>query len=211
MVMVKIAFIYRIINLITNQIYIGQCVDIKSRLRRYKNNHCKEQKLIYGSISKYKWENHKFEIIKTLNNVSEEEINKTETYYIELYKSWWYDYPETGLNILKYHNSRKNIPHSDYTKNLISKKLIGRNLTEETKRKISTLFKGNRPNQVKIYQFDLNGNFIKEYNSIVEASENTGICMHSIQSCSIGKYKRGGKFYWSRSIDNNKYKKDEFE
>ena len=40
-------YIYKVTNLITNQIYVGQTMNFDSRLKDYKNNRSKEQKQIY--------------------------------------------------------------------------------------------------------------------------------------------------------------------
>jgi len=48
----------------------------------------------------------------------------------------------------------------------------------------------------KILQFDLEGNFIKEWKSITEAGKNTNTNRVSISYCASGKQKRAGSFIW---------------
>lgn len=53
-------------------------------------------------------------------------------------------------------------------------------------------------NAVKVNQYDLNLNFIKEYSSISEAARmNKGVYSCSIRECCIGKRKSAGGYIWS--------------
>lgn len=54
---------------------------------------------------------------------------------------------------------------------------------------------------LKVYQYSLNGDFIKEYNSAREASENNNLDMVSIISCCNEKLLSCGKYIWSRTTD----------
>ena len=47
-----------------------------------------------------------------------------------------------------------------------------------------------------IMQFDLSGNFIKEYNSLNEASKETKISAGNISSCTSNKYKQTHGYIW---------------
>lgn len=47
-----------------------------------------------------------------------------------------------------------------------------------------------------VYQYDKNGLFISEYNSIKEASESTGVKKQNIGACASGKYASSGGFIW---------------
>lgn len=53
------------------------------------------------------------------------------------------------------------------------------------------------PISVSVKQYDLNNNFIKEYESANIASEETGICYSSIKKCRAGKQKKAGNFIWT--------------
>lgn len=48
----------------------------------------------------------------------------------------------------------------------------------------------------KINQYDLNGNFIKEWDSLFKASKSLGICKSGICQCCNGKYKTSNGFIW---------------
>jgi group I intron endonuclease len=56
-------FIYKLTNPI-GQYYIGQTKNLDNRMQRYKDLDCKSQKLIYTSLVRYGFENHKLEILK---------------------------------------------------------------------------------------------------------------------------------------------------
>lgn len=58
------------------------------------------------------------------------------------------------------------------------------------------LFGIDSPKHTKIYQYDLNGNFIKTWNYIKEASETLNICQSNISLCCIGSYKSAGGYIW---------------
>ena len=55
----------------------------------------------------------------------------------------------------------------------------------------------NHPMSKKVKQYDLLGNFIKEYESASLASEETNICYMSIKKCRCGKQKTAGGFIWT--------------
>ena len=53
-----------------------------------------------------------------------------------------------------------------------------------------------RGNGRKIYQYDLNGNILKLWNSLTEASKELGIYCSDIASCCRNKLKTAGKYIW---------------
>jgi hypothetical protein len=91
----------------------------------------------------------------------------------------------------------KGLTASDETKRKISESLKGNNRhlghhhIEETKKKISE--KGNRKT---VLQFTKDGQFIKEYPSVREASKQNGIRSSSISNCCLGRNKSAGGFVW---------------
>lgn len=187
-------YIYKIINSLTNQVYIGQAINLKKRIYRYKVLDCVNQKLIYQSLKKYGWEAHRLEILEVADSKL---LNNLETKYIKEHNTCWYNNPEYGLNILSIHSTRKGIPHSSETKNKLSICFKGRRLSDETKKKMSESRKGKMYNAVKVYQFTKEGEFVKEYPSITSAFENTKINITSIHRCINKKMHTAGGFKWS--------------
>jgi hypothetical protein len=45
-------------------------------------------------------------------------------------------------------------------------------------------------NNRKVAQYDINGNYIKTYNSTNEASKETNVSQSSISMCALGRYKQ---------------------
>lgn len=66
---------------------------------------------------------------------------------------------------------------------------------------IQHAYKNGLGNQIKVIQYDLDGNYINEFNSISEASRETGICLVSIAYCISGKYKKAGGFKWIKKLN----------
>ena len=59
----------------------------------------------------------------------------------------------------------------------------------------------NNHNAQAIQQYDKDGNFIKEYSTITEASKATGTCLSKITAVAKGKRKTAGGFVWKYSSD----------
>lgn len=86
--------IYKIENLITHHIYIGQSVDIITRWRRHRDDAKNENKdyPLYRAIRKYGIENFSFEIIEECQR---EELNDKEKYWIQYFDSYKNGYNQT--------------------------------------------------------------------------------------------------------------------
>ena len=68
----------------------------------------------------------------------------------------------------------------------------GHTVSEEGKKHLSEL------NSEEVYQYDLNGNLIKKYDSIIEASKETGACRTKISSCCNGDRLTAGGYIWRK-------------
>ena len=88
------------------KIYIGQSVNLKRRLKDYKANLAKDQKLLNYSFLKYGFKNHKFEIIHICNI---EELSVLERYYQILFNC----VGSNGLNSLLV-NEKQSYIHNKY-------------------------------------------------------------------------------------------------
>lgn len=160
--------IYKVTNP-KGKIYIGQSINIENRFKQYKmiDKSCIGPKL-FNSLIKYGYENHIFEIIEECN--LEELDNKEFTH------------------------KQKILKNSNWEQVLFLqlKDKQGGNRSQETKEKIRISSMGK--NSKIIYQFDLEGNFIKEWNSIVEAEKVYG---KGIKSNLVGKTLTAGGYIWS--------------
>lgn len=134
--------IYCHTNKLNGKKYIGQTK--QSLERRFENGKAyKNCVLFYNAIQKYGWENFEYEILET--NLSLEDANVREAYYISLYGL---TDPQKGYNI---YTGGKNFKHiiTEETKKKISetKKGVpswnkGIPMKEETKEKLSKINKG---------------------------------------------------------------------
>lgn len=138
-------YIYILISPI-GKVYVGQTCCVKTRWREYLGlyNKVKPQRHLWPALMGYGPENFIFKIVDICN--SQEELNKKEQYYINLYNSHKREY---GYN-LKFADPHGK--HSEETKILISKNIpdqsgknnvfYGKNHTEKTKRYLSNQKKG---------------------------------------------------------------------
>lgn len=70
----------------------------------------------------------------------------------------------------------------------------GKHHTEETKKKLSEANKGKGTK--KVLQYTIEGEFVKEWPSIVEIQRELGVCGQNISSCCRGKVKTIKGFIW---------------
>ena len=89
--------IYKITNLINNQCYIGQSINIEKRWTQEKRRAFKDNDLDYNTLlsqafRKYGVENFSFEI---LEECQKEELDEKEIYYISKYNSYFNGYNQT--------------------------------------------------------------------------------------------------------------------
>lgn len=109
-------------------------------------------------------------------------------------------------NHIKGDNRVENLEWVTYQYNSIHS-YLDNNRLESTKKwceKVQPL--GAKASQKKVVQYDLNGNFIAEYNSHREASEKTGVCRSSITRCCTGNRKTAGGYKWNY-LESSKTKK----
>ena len=126
----------------SNNIYIGQSIDIVRRFNVYKKLICKTQIKLYRSFLKYGVENHKFEVIE---ECSINFLNERERYWQEYYDV----IGKKGLNCQLTNSKDKKMIVSNETKDKLRKASLGQNncnfgkqRPEETRIKISLSNKG---------------------------------------------------------------------
>ena len=98
-----------------------------------------------------------------------------------------------GNQYAKGNKNRLGKKHSDETKMKIGLKSKGRKHSDETIKKIRDKLK----NSKKVYQYDLDNNFIKEYPSGRAAGIETGCSINGISACCNNKQIQSGGFIWS--------------
>jgi group I intron endonuclease len=216
-----ISGIYKITNP-EGKIYIGQSSNIEKRWKTYKRlEDVKTQPKLYESLKKYGWENHKWEILESCNN----DKNNKEEYYILLYNSYSlglnssnrskgpsFQTNETRQKIgLKNKKPKPNSggkgkpkpPRTKEHKQNISKSLKGYKQTEQHKLNKSKAMIGVKIPGKKVLQYDLEGNFIKEWETARQA------CLffnpkdlNGISACCLGKQKTAFGYKWKYKIIN---------
>jgi group I intron endonuclease len=96
--------IYKHTNKLNSKCYIG-ITKLKVEKRWKKGNGYKSQKIFYGAIKKYGWENFEHKIIDVVN--SWEEALKKESYYIKLYNSIKNGYNSSQFGNFDYKKDKK--------------------------------------------------------------------------------------------------------
>lgn len=213
--------IYCIRNQKNNNLYIGSSINIT---KRWNSHLCELRKNIHHcnylqrSFNKYGESTFIFNIIE---ECSIEELLIREQYFIDLLNPRYNICKiagnsigikrsnETKLKLSSSHKGQKawnkGIPATEEQKRnasiLRKGKISGvkdKKWSEEAKKKASKNRKGKllHDNRIKVLQFSLEGDFIKEFNSISEAEKTTNT--KGIYQVLKGKYKQANKFLWKR-------------
>ncbi len=198
-----ITYIYTLSDMYGNVRYIGKTNNVKKRL----NDHILESKKEKRSY-KNRWVSSLLKkgfkpFIEILDEVPSNEWEYWEIFYISLFKSW-------GFSLVNRTIGGNGTGHG------INNPNYGRKLSEEHKNKCSLKLKGvNNPFYGKthsnetlmklwkpILQYDMSGNFIKEWKSIKDAEKT--LKLSTISSCCHNKLISVGNFIW-KFKENNDY------
>jgi group I intron endonuclease len=180
--------IYCIENITNNKLYIGSSYNIGARWKQHlyalKNNK-HHSNYLQNSWNKYGAGNF---IFKVLEYCDIDSLLKKEQDYIDFNHS---DTIAYGYNLCPVAGSPLGMKHSEETKNKMSKN--------------STWSK-------PILQFDINGIFIKEWNSAAEAHDKAGFSQTCIRKVCLGISKQHKNFIWKYKAapgeeGTSKYKK----
>lgn len=216
--------IYKITNIKNNKCYIGQSINIEKRFYAYKELACSGQPKIYNALKKYNINNFKFEIIFKLKKINIELLNKLEIAYISYYNSNknGYNIQSGGKNSLHTIETKNKISisrtgkcvglkFSEERKKNISESNLGKKISNESKLKMREAKLGKKHSKEhlkkmsinnigkhskKILQFNKNGEFIKEWDSLSNAGKELNILISSISQCCSGNSKTAGKYIW---------------
>jgi group I intron endonuclease len=220
-----ISGIYKITNP-KGYIYIGQSIILEKRKKDYQKLRIKQQPKIFNSISKYSWNNHIWEEIEycSVEYLNEKETYWKQ-YYLDKVEGDWskvlfcdlHDQgtgPKSEETKQKISKSKLGIPlnhgykiseslkgriHSDETLSKMKKprsKNAKQNMNKpKSKNHIINISKGLKK---PVLQYDLQGNFIKEWNGSIDANKELNI---NINSCLRGLAKTSGGFIWRRKTD----------
>lgn len=203
-----------------DKVYIG--ITNQNPLRRWNSGRgYQNQKLFHRAILKYGWDNIRHEIL--LDDLTKEEAYQKEIELIGQYKS---NQKEFGYNVSSGGQGSNNVSPSAETRMKISIALKGKNTwqkgrkaSEETKQKMSAshighygwtkgkpLTKEHREKVAKglskkVWQFSLQGEFIKEWESGILVERTLKISSGHISRSCRGQRKTAGGFIWRYAND----------
>lgn len=213
--------IYMHKNKINGKVYIGQTYT-SLRARFGKNGiGYKGCPIFYNAIQKYGWDNFEHEILE--ENIPNAEIaNEREKFYIALYNSTNGDF---GYNIQIGGNEQTKLAIKVYQYSLTGDFIKEYDSMADAMRelnisngKISDCCKGNRKSaggfmwsyekvdkletykkksrSKPVYQYSLDGKFIRKFDTVTEASKFIGCNSSKINSCCNLKIKTSGGYQW---------------
>ena len=217
----EVGIIYCYYCIPTEKYYVGQTVEPKMRFYRHiKSLVNKDNNYFHNALRKYGLDNFVYCVLE--DNILRENLNMKEQEWIEYYDSFYDGYNMTagGGQTIFSEESRRKLSnslkgrdvwnkgktgiYSEETRRKMAESSKGRHHTEEAKRKMSESRKGRpspfkgktSPKRKKVLKYDLNGNFIKEYTSMMEAAKENPKCGNNIGAVCQGKRRQAGGFIW---------------
>ena len=201
-------YIYKIVNLINNKIYIGQTTrNIQIRMREHisKAYDTKDNLYIHNAIRKYGENNFIIEIIEQIDNNL---LDEREQYWISYYNSY---NSENGYNLthggLGNQKTDWNLIYKLWDDGLSIKKIseISKIASSSVTRVLKyyknydekeSLKRGYLEQGIQVNKYSLNGNYLATYNSFMEAAEGNEQLAHSIGQCCSNKLITANGFQW---------------
>lgn len=216
-------FIYKAENLKTRQIYIGATTDsIEIRIKDHfsKAKRGKGHKF-QNAIATYGPEAFKFNQIDVANSI-DELAEKEKMYIIEFnakengynidsgggIQKTVYKYDLSGILVAKFDCLDAAAKTIDSTKQHISRACLS---TNKTYKKFQWSYHYQEPFEANldrrkrnVLQFSLDGKLIKEFNSVADASKQTGVSKSCIARVCRKERERSGGFIWIYNVKPNK-------
>ncbi len=209
----------------SGKVYIGKTKNFTKRESSYKSEVKKNKTeiIIHNSIRKYGWDAHKKEFIEELPN---DMLNEREIYWIAYFRTYWYDNP-MGMNMTKggdgnngswMHNiERREKQAKRFTG--AGNPFYGKHHTEEFKTKKSKeVSEYNKHNGIKVPKWGIeksrlqkikpvlaynsNGEFLKEFESYVEAAKFTGCSSSDVYNSVSGRRTHAKGYVFRNKTDN---------
>lgn len=217
--------VYMHTNRFNNKKYIG--ITCQKVSQRWRNGNGYKKGAFANAIAKYGWDAFIHEILFT--DLTEKQAKEKEIELIDKYKTnnkkYGYNMTEGGDGTRGYKLSEetkrkvthkgKNFKHSEETKRRMSAVRTGKKHKEISKIKIGIAHKGmklsdeckrkiSETKSTPILMYDLHGNFIKEFKTCLEASNELGVHKDSIRKCCRGKYKQSAGYVFKYKNEVNK-------
>lgn len=194
--------VYKATNLVNNKCYVGKSINFRNRYQKHKSAKYYTT-AFHNAIRKYGFANFKFEI---LEYCEPKDLIIRENYWILYFDSI---NPEKGYNLRLDSKDNSGWKHSDASKLLISisgkgrkpwhagKKVGNLKSTEGIAKFVKQMTGAGNPNAKRVYQFDLNNNFLAEFDCVSTAARKLNIVFQGIARCASGERKSYKGFKWS--------------
>ena len=194
----------------SKKVYIGITSDLKTRWEGYGCNY-KSSNKFYNAIKKYGWNNISHKVLfKNLNKISAE--------LIEIDLIYYYKQKNISYNITDGGGGTTGYRLSDEQKKRISlvhignKYSLGRKQPKEEKKRRADTIRGQKrtpetckklsdSSKKKVYQYDRSGEFIRQWDSALDADINLGISRSKIGACCLGHRNTAGGYIWSFRLE----------
>ena len=215
-------YVYKVTNKVNNKVYVGRTLDFFKRITQHCKESESETSQLHMDFKKYGIENFTWEVLCIVDD--KYEADKKEKEYIRLFGSLepngynktgggtsgvsWDTKPilcfeEDGTLIKKYESASQTVVDGFFIHGVIdccdhkATRCHGKVFMYEEeflKNGFMKREKSYKSFQHPVVQCDLQGNFIAEFDSVIEASRNTGIERPSISSNIIGQRKTTGGY-----------------
>jgi hypothetical protein len=186
--------IYKIISP-TGNTYIGQAINVYKRIQKYKwVSVTMNQPIIYRSIIKHGWENH---IIEIIEYCEKNELDNKEIYHKQKFIE---EYGWDKALFCRIHDAITGGSMEPWIRKKISEAKKGFKPSKESiERKRQSLIRGK--NCKTVHQYDLLGNFIKEWSYMQDAEVfYNKKRSNNISSCIRGRQKTAYGFIWEYKV-----------
>lgn len=211
--------IYQWKNNINGKSYVGQTIHPRKRQLQHLRGERADSQIIDRAILKYGAENFTYTVLLTIHAGTREELrgllDEAEIDNIKMHNSFHKN--GKGYNLTKGGLSRGNYEHTEETKRKISEMRKGQKASEETRRRISeghlglkftethvnNLRDSHRHQMIEVIQYDLKGAEVARYESIKEASRQTGINRGGISDSIKHPTRSAGGFKWGKTEQTN--------
>lgn len=201
-------FIYCVTNILNGKRYVGQTTTTIAERWRCHVDHTRADvkrlpcPALYKAMRKHGVEHF---VIECLEECDVASLDERERFWIEKLDT----FGENGYNLTVGGESSAGclrLPLSEEARRKISVGNRGKRRSIEARERYSQSKLGDKnpmygkpsPKRTKIYQYKLTGEFVREYQSILQAAEENGYHRGNIRACCDGKYKQSQGYIWSR-------------
>jgi group I intron endonuclease len=184
--------VYILTNKTNGKVYVGETMNVRKRFNRYENISRKSNRPIENSIRKYGLDGFHIEI-DYLPDFKKIDLLDLEEQLIIKFKSL---ITENGYNICSRGTDRTGMKHSEQSKQMIAKSMLGKNHSDETRKKIAN----NSTLKHSVSKFSLDNNLLETYETTKGAATKNNVCQSNITLCCQCKRKTAGGFIWKYAI-----------